>query len=80
MQQVVLVKVDPAGSVNRWYAMSVQATLLDSVAVVCTYGSRERAWQRERILPAGSLEEAVELLEKLAERKVRRGYEIVSRE
>jgi predicted DNA-binding WGR domain protein len=36
-----LTHVDPDENMNRWYTVMVQPTLLDPVAVITAWGSRE---------------------------------------
>jgi len=70
----LLVRVDPQHGVNRWYCVTVQPTLFDGCTVVCAWGSRQTAYQRMRILSAGSPEAARELLAEIVARKLKRGY------
>jgi len=51
---IVLIRVGPAKGMDRWYCVSVGPGLLDEWAVVCAWGSRRTAYQRLRVLPAGS--------------------------
>ena len=41
-----LTHVDPMENMNRWYEVSVQPTLIDKVAVIRRWGSRETAMQQ----------------------------------
>jgi len=41
----LLKRIDREEHVNRWYFVTVQATLLDPVAVVTAWGSRENEYQ-----------------------------------
>ncbi|MFH1909515.1 MAG: WGR domain-containing protein [Chloroflexota bacterium] len=50
--------IDPARNMYRWYSLSVQPTLFDSCAVICAWGRIRTSYQRIRILPADSVEEA----------------------
>lgn len=59
---------------NRWYAVSVQPTLLDGCAVLYLWGSRRTGYQRAHIIPTGSTDEAQALAEQIVARKLRRGY------
>jgi predicted DNA-binding WGR domain protein len=69
-----LIRVDPDKHMDRRYSIVVQATLLDSVAVVCVWGSRRSGYQRLRVLPAASFEEARQLANRVVRQKIRRGY------
>jgi len=67
-------RVDPALNMYRWYSLSVQPTLFDSCAVICAWGRMRTLYQRMRIIPAASLEQAMAIATKIAAKKVRRGY------
>jgi hypothetical protein len=41
-----LKRVDFSHNVNRWYAVGVQPSLLDAVALVRFWGSREKNYRR----------------------------------
>lgn len=70
----LLVRIEPEMSMDRWYSVCVQPTLLDPVAVVCAWGNRRTNYLRTRVLPAASLEEATEIADDIVNRKIRRGY------
>jgi hypothetical protein len=74
----ILQKVEPAEHVDRWYLVTVQPTLLDPMAVICAWGSRQNEWQQWRIFPAGSWEEANALAQKIVARRLKRGYYLVA--
>jgi predicted DNA-binding WGR domain protein len=74
MAMVLLKKVDPDTNMNRWYMVTVQPTLFDTVAVVYAWGSRTTGAQQVRAWPAESEAAAQELAGKLVERKLKRGY------
>jgi len=63
---------------NRWYIVTVQPTLLDAVAVVFAWGSRESGQQQMRVVPVASQAEAEALAEKMVKKKCKRGYEVVN--
>ena len=46
---VVLKRVDPEANMNRTYMVTVQPTLLDTVAVVYAWGSRESSQLQVRV-------------------------------
>jgi len=71
-------RVDPEEDMDRWYMVFVQATLLDSVAVVCAWGSRRTAYHQLRVRPASSTEEALTTAKKIVQQKVKRGYQAVT--
>ena len=70
----LLVRIDPEKNANRWYCVVVQPTLLDGCAVICLWGSRRTGYQRGRVIPAVSEQEAQALAEQIVARKLRRGY------
>jgi len=69
-----LIRVDLEKHMDRRYTVSVQATLLDLVAVVCVWGSRRSSYQRLQVHDVATLEEAQTLAEKIVRAKIRRGY------
>jgi predicted DNA-binding WGR domain protein len=71
---MLLIKVDPEAHIDRWYLIVVQPTLLDKSAVICAWGSRRTAYQRSRIFPVATAEEAHALAQKLIEKRIKRGY------
>lgn len=72
----LLVRVEPEMNMDRWYSVCVQPTLLDPVAVFCSWGNLRTNYLRTRFLPAESLEEASRLAADIVTRKVRRGYTV----
>ena len=67
-------RVDPALNMYRWYSLSVQPTLFDSCAVIRAWGRMRTLYQRMRIIPAASQEQAMAIAEEIVVRKFRRGY------
>lgn len=74
---VLLRKFERDRSMNRWYMITIQASLLEPVAVVCAYGSWETSWQQLRVLPVFSQDEAQAVAATILRQKLQRGYEIV---
>ena len=74
---IVLVRVDPAKNVNRWYAVGVQPTLFCPHAVLCGWGRRGSAYTRWRILPVESRAQADEFAAKLVAAKKTKGYQVL---
>jgi predicted DNA-binding WGR domain protein len=74
---IVLKRVVPEENMDRWYMVTVQATLLHPLAVICAYGSRHTAWQQMRIFPADSWQQAVDRANDVVAQKRKRGYEVV---
>lgn len=73
----LLKQIDREEHINRWYFVTVQATLLDTVAVVTAWGSRENEYQQIRALPMASWAEAEILAEQIVRAKLKRGYQFV---
>ncbi|MBP7042327.1 MAG: WGR domain-containing protein [Chloroflexi bacterium] len=73
----LLKRIDREEHINRWYFVTVQATLLDTVAVVTAWGSRENEYQQIRALPMASWAEAEILAEQIVRAKLKRGYQFV---
>jgi predicted DNA-binding WGR domain protein len=70
-----LIRVDPDKHMDRRYSVAVQPTLLDSVAVICVWGSRRSSYQRMRVQPTSTQEEAQQVAAKIIRAKMRRGYQ-----
>jgi|GEM_PF-1915875 len=68
--------VDPTANLNRWYLVSVQATLFSPYAVVIAWGRRDTEFQQWRALPAESPSKAEQLAAKIIQHKLRRGYRV----
>ena len=69
-----LTRYAPDDHVNRWYTVMVQPTLLDPIAVVTTWGSRETDYQQVHIEPMASEREALATAESIVLAKLKRGY------
>jgi predicted DNA-binding WGR domain protein len=73
-----LKRVDFSHNVNRWYAVGVQPSLLDAVALVRSWGSREKNYRRVMVQPFDNVEAARGAADRLIRTKLRRGYQIVA--
>lgn len=73
----IMKRIEPEENMDRWYLVTVQATLFDPVAVITAWGSRETTYQQMRIFPARSKEEALQLAVRIVGQKLRRGYMLV---
>jgi len=71
---ILLSRVDPAENLNRWYLVSVQATLFYPCAVVIAWGRRDNDFQQWRLIPTESQTQASQLAAKIVEHKIKRGY------
>ncbi len=66
-----LERVDPGLHANRWYAVGVQPSILDSMAVICFWGSRETTYQQMQIEPFDDQDEAREAADRVIRGKMR---------
>ena len=71
----LLSHVEPTENQNRWYMVSVQATLFHPCAVIIAWGRRSNDFQQWRVIPVESRAQANEVAAKIVERKIRRGYQ-----
>lgn len=73
---VLLSHVEPADNLNRWYLVSIQATLFFPCAVVIAWGRRDNDFQQWRALSVDTLHDAQELADRIVKKKLQRGYQI----
>ena len=71
---MILVHIDHAANMDRWYSVDVQATLFSDRAVVCRWGSRRNTYQRIRVVALREGQRAEDVAQAMAARKMRRGY------
>jgi len=69
-----LIKVDPGKHMYRWYSVGIQGTLVDGITVIYGWGSLKSAFQQWRTVPAISKIEAERLVNKMLEKRLRKGY------
>jgi len=67
-------KIVPEQKMARFYEVHVQSTLLDSHAVVCTWGSIKNGSHRVRMIKTQSKEEAEKIAERIIRQKTKKGY------
>jgi predicted DNA-binding WGR domain protein len=72
----LLSHVEPTENQNRWYLVSVQATLFHPCAVIIAWGRRDNDFQQWRVIPVESRAQADQVAAKIVERKIKRGYQI----
>jgi predicted DNA-binding WGR domain protein len=70
-----LVRVDSKKHMYRWYSVGIQTSLVDDIAVVIGWGSLKSTYQSWRVRKVASLEDAQDLVERLIQAKVNRGYQ-----
>lgn len=69
-----LVKIDPVKHMHRWYAVGVQSTLLDGVAVIYGWGSLKSSFQQWRRISVKTIEEAEKICDQIIEARMKKGY------
>ncbi len=75
---ILLNRIDPEDNMNRWYLVSVQATLFSPCAVIIAWGRRDNGFQQWRALPVDNRDRAQELADRIVTMKVKRGYQVRS--
>lgn len=73
---VLLSRVSVDENLNRWYLVSIQATLFYPFAVVIAWRRRDNDFQQWRALPVETLGQAQEIANRIVKKKLRRGYQI----
>ena len=71
----LLSHVEPTENQNRWYLVSVQATLFHPCSVVIAWGRRDNDFQQWRVIPVESRAQADQVAAKIVESKIKRGYQ-----
>jgi predicted DNA-binding WGR domain protein len=72
----LLSHVEPVDNLNRWYLVSIQATLFYPCAVVIAWGRRDNDFQQWRAIPIETPAQAQELANRIVKKKLQRGYQI----
>jgi predicted DNA-binding WGR domain protein len=67
-------KIVPEQKMARFYEVHVQSTLLDSHAVVCTWGSIKNGYHRVRMIKTQTKEEAEKIADRIIRQKTKKGY------
>lgn len=70
----MLIKVNTEKHMYRWYAVGIQSTLVDGVAVITGWGSLKSSFQQWRTHQVQSMEEANDMKEKILLERQRKGY------
>ena len=76
----MLVKIDPERRMYRWYAVGVQSTLIDGIAVIYGWGSLRSPFQQWRRISVDYLEEANIVFHQMIETRMKRGYILIGKE
>lgn len=74
---IFLSRTNPSENLYRWYAIGIQSTLLDESAVVCGWGRLGGHYQRWRIIPIASEQEADRAAAVLLRHKLQHGYQLL---
>jgi predicted DNA-binding WGR domain protein len=69
-----LIKSDPVKHMHRWYAVGIQGTLIDELAVVYGWGSLNSSYQQWRRIVVSTQGEAERLFDQMVEIRMKRGY------
>jgi predicted DNA-binding WGR domain protein len=69
-----LVKIDPQKRMYRWYAIGIQNTLIDGIAVIYGWGSLKSTFQQWRTIRVRSQKEAVMIVKRIFEKRLKNGY------
>lgn len=69
-----LIKINPEKRMYRWYAVGIQDTLVDGIAVIYGWGSLKSTFQHWRTIRVGSQKEAEMIAQRILEKRQRRGY------
>lgn len=73
---ILLNHVEPIENLNRWYLVSIQATLFFPCAVIIAWGRRDNDFQQWRAIPIETPAQAQELANRIVKKKLQRGYQI----
>lgn len=73
---ILLSHVEPTDNLNRWYLVSIQATLFFPCAVVIAWGRRDNDFQQWRAISVETHAQAQELANRIVRKKIQRGYQI----
>jgi predicted DNA-binding WGR domain protein len=67
---IFLSRINPHENLNRWYLVSIQATLFHPWAVIIAWGRRDNAFQQWRAIPVESAVQAQELADRIVTKKI----------
>jgi predicted DNA-binding WGR domain protein len=71
-----LIKIDPKKRMYRWYAVGIQNTLLDGIAVIYGWGSLKSTFQHWRTVRVNSEQEAEMLAKRILATRLKKGYSL----
>ena len=69
----MLIKVNPVKHMYRWYAVGIQSTLVDGVAVITGWESLKSSFQQWRTHKVQSMQEANDMKDKILLERQRKG-------
>ena len=69
-----LIKIDPEKHMYRWYAVGIQNTLIDGIAVIYGWGSLKSTFQHWRTIQVRSQKEAEMIVKRILEQRRKKGY------
>lgn len=70
----MLIKIDRVKRMYRWYAVGIQCTLLDGIAVIYGWGSLKSTFQQWRSIQVHSYKEAEIIVNRMVDKRQKRGY------
>jgi predicted DNA-binding WGR domain protein len=68
------IKIDPQKHMQRWYAVGIQSTLLEGLAVIYGWGSLRSSYQQWKRKLVGSQVEAEAIFNQMVASRLARGY------
>ena len=68
-----LIIINPEKHMYRWYAVGIQSTLIDGIAIIYGWGSLKSTFQHWRTIRVQSQKEAEMILKLILERRMKRG-------
>jgi hypothetical protein len=69
-----LIKVNPEKRMYRWYAVGIQKTLIDGIAVIYGWGSLKSTFQHWRTVRVNSEKEGEMIVKHILATRIKRGY------
>lgn len=69
-----LIKVNPEKRMYRWYAVGIQNTLIDGMAVIYGWGSLKSTFQHWRTVRVNSEKEAEMIVKHILTTRLKKGY------
>jgi hypothetical protein len=71
---ITMIKIDREKSMYRWYAIGIQSTLMDGVAIIYGWGSLRSTFQQWHSIRVHSYQEAEMIVNRMVNKRQKRGY------